>query len=184
MRFLSVVILLVFGGFAFAPIGVPLSAFSSADLSKIPPSLIAAGRFSRLDFYAAKLAVSEYVEASGPKQPQPETLLTYARGRIFSGKDQMVAFALKRAFVVSGVQGWENASTQCFKKEAEDLSLSDAAVLVLHMRSPTKEWNEQSEELMERRNAFLRGMAANGFTTGDEASAAASSTLVYCTREL
>ena len=180
MRILVIIALLFLAGVAFAPIGVPLGVFARADLSKVPPVLISAARFDQLDSYAVRLAVTEHVEARGPKLPQPETLLVNVRGRIFSGIDQMVAFALERAFVVRGVQGWEDASKHCFGKSGENLSLSEAAVLVIHMRSPSRMWDERNGELIERRNAFLRGMAADGYATDDEVSAAISSPLLYC----
>ena len=56
----------------------------------------------------------EHIEAKNPKLPQPETLLAHARGRVFAGKDQMVAFALERAFVVRGVQGWEKRNEKIY----------------------------------------------------------------------
>ncbi len=92
----------------------------------------------------------------------------------------MIAFALERAFFAPGVQGWENATKKCFQKQAEDLSLSDAAVLIIQMGSPWKEWAVQGEDLMKRRNSFLRRMVADGYATEDDVSAAVSSPLVYC----
>ncbi|WP_322864820.1 transglycosylase domain-containing protein (plasmid) [Aquicoccus sp. G2-2] len=112
--------------------------------------------------------------------PQPETLLTYIRGRVFSGEEQMITFALERARVSRGNRGWEAAANQCLDKRAEELTLADAAILLIHMRSPSKIWDEKVGELSEHRNAFLRGMAENGYITNDDVAVAAQSPVRFC----
>lgn len=181
MRVLSLIIFLIISaGLALAPTGVPLGVFSKADASTIPPNLLLASRFERLSLYAVSLAVRGNVEPRGPAMPQPETLLTYIRGRVFSGEEQMIAFALERALVSSGSRGWEAAASQCLDKRAEELTLADAAILLIHMRSPSKIWDEEVGELTERRNAFLRGMAENGYITKDDVAVAAQSPVLFC----
>ena len=87
-----IVLLMISAGVAFAPTGVPLGVFSEAEPSKIPPTLLSAAKFEQLHSYAVSLAVRDSVDPRGPGMPQPETLLTYVRGRLFSGEQQMTAF--------------------------------------------------------------------------------------------
>ncbi|MDO6588877.1 hypothetical protein DS901_14200 [Loktanella sp. D2R18] len=106
MRFFFVMTLLVIVvGVAVVPTGVPRNVFSEAEPSKIPNALLAAAKFERLSSYAVSIAVSDHVVSRGPGMPQPETLLTYIRGRLFAGEVQMTAFALERAYITSQIQG-------------------------------------------------------------------------------
>ena len=180
VRLFLAFVAVILAGLLFAPTGVPLRVFSDADLAKVPSHLLSAARLEQLDNYAVRLAVSEYVEPRGPKIPQPEHLLTYFRGRLLSGKDKMAAFALENGYVGREIYGWEDAASQCFDKPAEELSLSDAATLVLHMRSPSSTWGNRAGDLLERRNAFLLDMAASNFITDEAVAAAATLPLDHC----
>ena len=180
MRLFLAFVLILGAGIILAPTGVPLRVFSDADLAKVPSHLLSAARFQRLDNYAVRLAVSDYVEPRGPGLPHPEYLLTRLRGRLLSGKDQMVAFALERGYFGRDIFGWEDATSQCFKKSPEELTLADAATLILHMRSPSTAWGNRANDLLEHRNEFLAGMAENGYVIGEVAAAAAILPLVHC----
>ncbi|WP_245895346.1 transglycosylase domain-containing protein [Pontivivens insulae] len=177
--FLSLM-LIVIGGLLFAPTGVPLRVFSDADTAKVPPDLLVAARFERLENYAVRLAISDHVEARGPGMPEPEALLTHLRGRLLSGRDKMATFALEHGYVGRGIFGWVDAASLCFAKLPEELTLSDAATLLIHMRSPSRAWNNQAGDLLERRNALLLEMAENGDVSTEAAAAAATHPLVHC----
>lgn len=171
---------MISAGVAFAPTGVPLGVFSEAEPSKIPPTLLSAAKFERLRSYAVSLAVRDSVDRREPGMPQPETLLTYVRGRLFSGEEQMTAFALEQAHVTRRIQGWKTAANECFGKSPEELSLAEAAILIFHIRSPSTVWDERDDELLERRNAFLRRMAENEYATTDDVAVAMLTPVVFC----
>ncbi|MEO1027159.1 MAG: transglycosylase domain-containing protein [Pseudomonadota bacterium] len=92
----------------------------------------------------------------------------------------MATFALEHGYVGRGVYGWEDAASYCFAKPPEELTLSDAATLIIHMRSPSRTWGNQAGDLLEQRNAFLLAMAENGDVTADAAAEAATHPLVHC----
>lgn len=172
--------LITIAGFLFAPTGVPLRVFSDANVADVPSDLLSAARFERLENYAVHLAVLDHVEPRGPGMPQPESLLTQLRGRLLFGKDRTAVFALERGYVGGGVYGWEDALFQCFETSAEELALSEAATLMLHMRLPSAAWGNRMGDLLERRNAFLARMAEGGYVTEEIAAAAARRPLVHC----
>lgn len=167
-------------GLLLAPTGVPLRVFSDANVAKVPVDLLSAARFERLENYAVRLAISDHVAPRGPGLPQPESLLTHLRGRILSGNDKMAVFALENGYVGGGINGWEDAASHCFAKLPEELTLSDAATLLVHMRSPSSAWSNRAGDLLVRRNAFLSGMAENGNVTAEVAAAAAAQPLIHC----
>lgn len=180
VRLFLALMLIVIGGLLFAPTGVPLRVFSDANAAKIPSDLLAAARFERLENYAVRLVISDHVEPRGPSMPEPEALLTHLRGRLLSGKYKMATFALEHGYVGRGIYGWEHAAFDCFAKSPEEMTLSDAATLLIHMRSPSRTWSNQAGDLLERRNAFLLAMAENGDVTTEAAVAAATHPLVHC----
>lgn len=180
MRFFLALVLIIVAGLLLAPTGVPLRVFSDANVGKVPSDLLLAARFERLENYAVRLAISEYVEPRGPGMPQPESLLTHLRGRLLSGNDKMAVFALEHAYVGGEIYGWENAASHCFAKPPEELTLSDAATLLIHMRSPSSAWSNRAGDLLVRRNAFLSGMAENGYVTADVEAVAVTQPLVHC----
>jgi hypothetical protein len=180
LRFFFVLVLILVAGLGHAPTGVPFFVFSDANLTIVPPHLLSAARFERMDVHAVRLAVTNYVQPRGPGMPQPETVLTHLRGRVLSGKDQMAVFALERGYVGHGIYGWEDAASRCFSKPAEELTLSDAATLLLHMRSPSTVWDSRIGELLDRRNELLKGMVENGYITDEDARTATMRPLVYC----
>lgn len=167
-------------GLLLAPTGVPLRVFSGANVGKVPSDLLLAARFERLENHAVDLAISNFVEPRGPGIPQPESLLTHLRGKILSGNDKMAVFALEHAYVGGEIYGWEGAASHCFEKPPEELTLSDAATLLIHMRSPTSAWNNRSGDLLAQRNLFLNRMAKNGHVTTDSAASAVAQPLVHC----
>ena len=175
-----VLFLMVLAGLAFAPTGVPLGVFSEAEPSRMPKALLSAAKFERLHNYAVSMAVRDHVEPRGPGIPQPASLLTYVRGRLFSGEEKMTAYALERAQVTRRIHGWENAAIECFEKPTEDLSLADAAVLLIHMKSPSTVWDDRADELLRSRNAFLQRMTDNGYATANDTAAAMRAPLMYC----
>lgn len=180
MRFVLALLIIIIAGLLLAPTGVPLRAFSDANVVKIPPDLLSVARLERLENYAVRLAVSDHVEPRGPGMPQPESLLTLLRGRLLSGNDEMAAFALEHGYFGGGIIEWEDAASHCFVKPTEELTLSDAATLLIRMRSPSSAWSNRAVDLLERRNAFLRGMAENGNVTAEVAATAATHPLVHC----
>ena len=180
MRLFLAFLIVTIAGLLLAPTGVPLRVFSDANLAKVPPHLLSAARMEELDNYAVRLAVREYVEPRGPKMPEPEQLLTHLRGRLLFGKDQMAAFALEHGRVGREIYGWEDAASQCFGKPAAELTLPDAATLVLHMRSPSSTWGNRAGDLLEHRNEFLADMAKNGYVTDEVAASAAALPLDHC----
>ena len=180
MRLFLAVVLTMIAGLLLAPTGVPLRVFSDANLAKVPSDLLSAARFERLENYAVSLAISDHVESRGPGMPQPGSLLTHIRGRLLSGKNKMAVFALESAYVGGGIYGWEDAASHCFAKPPEELTLSDAATLLIHIRSPSSAWNNHAGDLLARRNALLRGMAENGNVTADAAAAAMTHPLIHC----
>jgi len=164
-----------------SPVGdrCALRTFSDARLEEIPPYLLFAARSESLEIHAVRLAVTEYVEPRGPGMPQPEQLLTYFRGRLLFGKDQMAAFALERTYVGGGIYGWEQAASECFAKPVDDLSLSDAATLIYNIRSP-ENWNDQAGRNLEGRNALLGKIAENGYVPEEIVTAAIEAPLTVC----
>lgn len=177
--FLALVLILMLG-LLFAPTGVPLRVFSDANVARVPSDLLSAARFERLEYHAARLAISDHVEPRGPGMPQPESLLTVLRGRLLSGRDKMTVFALEHSYVGGGIYGWEDAVSHCFEKRPEELTLSEAATLLIHVRAPSSFWANRSGDLLARRNALLREMAENGIVTAEVAAAAVTHPLVYC----
>jgi hypothetical protein len=175
-----VFISIIIAGLMFAPTGVPVRVFSDANLTKVPPHLLSAARFVRLEDYAVNLAVSDYAQSRGAGSPHLQTMLTALRGRLMSGKDQMAIFALERGYVGQGIYGWQEAASHCFTKPAEGLTLSDAATLLLHMRSPSSAWGNRSGDLLDRRNALLMGMAESGYITNEVAAETVALPLVHC----
>lgn len=167
-------------GLLFAPTGVPRRVFAASDPSKIPASLLAAAKHDGLDHYAARLAVAQHVKPRGPKSPQPETFLTFIRGRLFNGSDKMTAYALEKAYFGSGRYGWQQAMSECFSQAAHPLSFADAATLVMQLRAPSTRWGANGEDLLKRRNDFLLSMAENGRITTSDALVAAALPLTYC----
>lgn len=180
MRVLLAIFLIAACGLIFAPTGVPLRVFSQADASEVPPKLMNAARFDGLDFYAARLAVSEQLAAIGQRPSHFHAPLTFVRGRVFAGRKQMLAFSLEHARYAPGIQGWQAATGSCFGKTGAELTLSEAAMLVLHTRWPTHTWEGREDELLKVRNRFLRDMAAQDYLTETEAETAAADPLVYC----
>ena len=180
MRFVLALLLIIIAGLMLAPTGVPLRVFSDANVAKVPSDLLSAARFERLENYAVRLAISDYVEPRGPGMPQPESFLTHLRGRLLSGNDRMAVFALEHAYIGGEIYGWENAVSDCFAKPPEEMTLSDAATLLIHMRSPSSAWNNRAGDLLARRDAFLSGMAENGNVTAEVAAAAIMQPLVHC----
>lgn len=180
MRLFLALMMILIAGLMFTPTGVPLRVFSDANVASVPSNLLSAARLEQLEYHAVRLAISDHVQPRGSGMPQPETLLTYLRGRLLSGKDKMVAFALEHAHIGRGVYGWEDAAFHCFAKPPEELTLSDAATLLMHVRSPSSAWNNRAGNLLERRNAFLAAMAENGDVTAQVAAVAATRPLVHC----
>jgi hypothetical protein len=89
VRLFFALVLIIIAGLGLVPTGVPFLVFSDANLTKVPSHLLAAARFERMDGYAVRLAVADYIQPRGPGLPQPETLLTHLRGKLLSGKDKM-----------------------------------------------------------------------------------------------
>lgn len=180
MRIFLALVLIIISALLFAPTGVPLRVFSDAKVSNVPSDLLTAARFERLENYAVTLAIADHVEPRGPGMPQPESFLTLLRGRLLSGREKMAVFALENAYVGGEIYGWENAASFCFAKPPEELTLSDAATLLIHMRSPSNAWDNREGDLLARRNAFIVRMAVNGFVTADVVAAAIAQPLVHC----
>ena len=154
MRLFLTSMLIVMAGVLLAPTGVPLRVFSDVKVAQVPSHLLAAARFERLENYAVHLAISDHVEPRGPGMPQPEYLLTRLRGRLLSGSDKMAAFALEHGYFGGGIFGWEDAVAHCFEKPAEELTLSDAATLLIHMRSPASEWSNRGGDFLSDETCF------------------------------
>ncbi|MBO6867361.1 MAG: transglycosylase domain-containing protein [Thalassococcus sp.] len=180
MRIFLALVLIIISALLFAPTGVPLGVFSDAKVAKVPRDLLTAARFEGLEDYAVTLAIADHVEPRGPGMPQPESFLTLLRGRLLSGREKMAVFALENAYVGGEVYGWESAASFCFAKPPEELTLSDAATLLIQMRSPSIASDNREGDLLARRNAFLDRMAENGYVTADVAEAAITQPLVHC----
>ena len=178
-----VVVLGIFAALLFWPIGVDYSDFGKAEPSLASEAAILAGRADRLDNYAVSWILyppgRDRALFTRRSYGNLETrILVFFRSKLFYGKDTLVLFALEHAPVWEQIVGIRDAAEKCFQKPASELTLSDSATIVMHIRAPWREWEDDA--LLERRNSFLTRMAAEGFVTEADAKDAILDPLKSC----
>ncbi len=88
-------------------------------------------------------------------------------------KDQILEFYLNSQFFGENAYGVKAAAQEYFGKGLDDLSIAEAAAMVIPIRNPSLyDVRDNTELVLERRNSVIDQMAFNGFITRTEADAA------------
>ena len=81
-------------------------------------------------------------------------------------KDQILEFYMNSQFYGENAYGVKAAAQEYFGKDLADLSVAEAATIVVPVRNPTLyDVRDRPEGVLERRNDVIEQMAANGFIT-------------------
>ncbi len=106
-----------------------------------------------------------------------EVILALRLERSFS-KDEIQELYINQIYFGDGVYGVETASRKFFGKDAQALSIPEAAVLAGIPKNPARySPHAHPENALARRNVVLRSMRATGAITEDELQAALSESL-------
>ncbi len=88
-------------------------------------------------------------------------------------KDQILEYYLNSQFFGENAYGVKAASQEYFGKELDELSIAEAAAMVVPIRNPSLyDVRDSTELVLARRNSVIDQMALNGFITRAEADAA------------
>ena len=171
--------------------------------SEMPPSLINAvlaaedGDFFEhegIDFTAIVSAMRDYVTGASQRggstitqqvvkrnivgddltiqRKIAEALYAIELERVY-GKEQILEFYLNSVYFGWSAYGVSAAAREYFGKNVRDLTVAEAATLVVTIRNPSLyDPRRQPERTRERRDDVIDAMAAAGFITYEEASAA------------
>ncbi len=106
-----------------------------------------------------------------------EVFLAYQLEKEYS-KKEILEFYLNTVYFGEGAYGVQTAAQEYFNKNAEELSLSESALLAGLIRSPAKYDPYLNEDAaISRRNLVLKKMVALGYITAEEAQRAVQSSL-------
>jgi penicillin-binding protein 1A len=93
-------------------------------------------------------------------------------------KDQILEFYMNSQFFGENAYGVKAAAQEYFGKELDELTIAEAAAMVVPIRNPTLyDVRDRTQTVLERRNAVIDQMAVNGFITVTEARIAKSQPL-------
>ena len=88
-------------------------------------------------------------------------------------KDQILEYYLNSQFFGENAYGVKAASQEYFGKDLDELTIAEAAAMVVPIRNPSLyDVRDNTELVLERRNSVINQMALNGFITRVEADAA------------
>jgi len=96
-------------------------------------------------------------------------------------KDEILSFYLNQIPYGSNAYGIESAARTFFAKPAQDLTLSEAAVLAALPQRPSylSPFGEHTDELKDRKEYILKGMAKEGYIKEKEANEAIDAPLAF-----
>jgi penicillin-binding protein 1A len=85
-------------------------------------------------------------------------------------KDQILEFYMNSQFFGENAYGVKAAAQEYFGKELDELTIAEAAAMVIPIRNPTLyDIRDRTETVLVRRNAVIEQMAQNGFITRADA---------------
>lgn len=88
-------------------------------------------------------------------------------------KDELLEFYMNSQFFGSNAYGVKAAALEYFGKEMDELTIAEAATIVVPIRGPNSfNPRKKSEDVLVRRNAVIDEMHDNGYITAEEAIAA------------
>jgi penicillin-binding protein 1A len=88
-------------------------------------------------------------------------------------KDQILEFYMNAQFFGENAYGVKAAAQEYFGKELEDLTIAEAATIMIPIRNPTiYNIRKNPDTVIERRNSVIDEMEDNGFITATEAAEA------------
>ena len=88
-------------------------------------------------------------------------------------KDELLEFYMNSQFFGANAYGVKAAALEYFGKDMDELSIAEAATIVVPIRGPTSfNPRKKPENVRMRRNAVINEMFENGFITFEEADAA------------
>jgi penicillin-binding protein 1A len=94
-------------------------------------------------------------------------------------KDQILEFYLNSQFFGENAYGVKAAAREYYSKDLDELTIAEAAAMVVPIRNPTLyDMRDNTETVLERRDAVIDQMAINGFITVADAEEAKAELLV------